>query len=66
MGKRRGHVGHRVGGGPDGDSAFGLSADRLVHESLRVELVGDGLGIGLNPFVAEAIQCCLVGTHSDV
>ena len=23
-------------------------------------------GIGLNPLVAEAIQYCLVGTHSDV
>ncbi len=64
--QQHGHVGHGVGCGTDGDRALGFGADGAVDDSLRVQLVGDGFGVGFDSLVALAFELGLVGAHPDV
>ncbi len=65
-GQQRGHVRHGVGGGSDGDGAFGFGAYGAVDDGPGVQCVGDGLGVGFDALVSLAVQGPQVGAHPGV
>ena len=54
--QQHGHIGHRVGCGPDRHRAIGLGLGRPIHHRLRIEPVGDLLGVGGDPRITQPVE----------